>query len=196
VILIHQSICNPKGIKPMNRFVFSGLLTVTVLGLGAIAACQSPPAAEVPSEAPAETTAETAPETTAEAPAAPASEPAEVASALRSGTFVPGEHNTIGTAELIEESGSFVITFSDDFQTIDNAPDPVIVLHTSTDVIGSTEPPTFPLQEGDYVLIAPLQSPSGAQSYPIPPEIDPTDYGSVVVWCREFNATFAAAPLQ
>lgn len=171
----------------MNRLIVSGLMAIAILSTGAIAACQSQPTTEVPLD---ETEATTeSPEESTETAAAPAA-------TLRSGTFVPGEHDTTGTAELRETDEGFVITFSEDFQTVENAPDPFIVLHKADDVIGSTEPPAFALQEGDYVEIEPLQSPSGAQEYVIPAEIDQADYASVVVWCREFNATFAAAPLQ
>lgn len=169
-------------------------MVLSVLSVGAIAACTPQPTTEAPPEP--EPTAQIPDETPEAASEEPPEAVPEPSAAPRSGSFVPGEHNTIGTAQLVEENGGAAITFSDDFQTIENAPDPVIVLHQSDDVIGSTEPPTFPLNEGEYVEIAPLQSPSGAQRYEIPAEIAPTQYQSVVIWCREFNATFAAASLQ
>ena len=188
----------------MNRFMLSSLMAIALTGTGAIAACQSPSTTELsldsstaPStDAPADESGSTAQAPEESTPEESPDATSEASTARRSGTFVAGEHNTIGTAELVEENGSFLIAFSDDFQTIENAPDPVIILHAADDVIGSTEPPTFPLQEGEYVEIATLQSPSGAQQYPIPPDIDPAQYGSVVIWCRRFNATFAAASLQ
>jgi len=66
----------------------------------------------------------------------------------------------------------------------------------STDVIGSTVPPAFPIKEGDYVLIAPLKAYSGAQRYVIPTSINPDQFKSAAIWCRRFNATFGAATLR
>ncbi|MGB3495687.1 MAG: DM13 domain-containing protein [Elainellaceae cyanobacterium] len=178
----------------MNRLIVAKLMAIALTATGAIAACQSQPTIEGASEESSEGASDVPAETT-EVPQE-STETATTSASVRSGAFVPGEHNTTGTAELREVDGEFVIAFSEDFQTIENAPDPVIVLHKAEDVIGSTEPPAYPLQESDYVEIAPLQSPSGAQEYQIAAEIDPAEYASVVVWCREFNATFAAAPLQ
>jgi hypothetical protein len=75
-------------------------------------------------------------------------------------------------------------------------PDLVVILHRSEDVIGSTTPPAYPINEGDYVVLAPLQQFKGAQSYPIPDTINLADYRSVGIWCRKFNATFGAAALR
>ncbi len=171
----------------MNRFMATGLMAIALTTSGAIAACQSQSTTETSSDDTA-ATAETSEESPVEAP--------EPESLVRSGTFVPGEHDTAGAAELTQTESGFIVTFSDDFQTVENAPDPFVVLHTSEDVIGSTEPPAFPLQESDYVEIAPLKSSSGAQEYVIPAEVDIDEYASVVVWCREFNASFASAQLQ
>ncbi|MEM7770750.1 MAG: DM13 domain-containing protein [Cyanobacteria bacterium P01_A01_bin.37] len=191
----------------MKRPIRFTVTAIALMGAGLITACQSESATD-PSDA-ASPDSEAVTETLTDTPDSEADNSTEAdlpdpsiddapatLSERRSGIFVAGEHNTLGTAELIEDNGSVVLAFSPDFQTIQNAPDPVIVLHTSADVIGSTTPPTFPLQEGDYVEIAVLQSPSGAQQYTIPETVDAAQYGSVVIWCRKFNATFAAAPLQ
>ncbi|HEY9646457.1 MAG TPA: DM13 domain-containing protein, partial [Chroococcidiopsis sp.] len=75
-------------------------------------------------------------------------------------------------------------------------PDLVVILHRLPDVLGSTEPPAYAIQEGDYVVLAPLQSFRGAQRYTVPADIDLSNYASVAIWCRRFNATFGAAVLQ
>lgn len=112
----------------------------------------------------------------------------------RAGQFQSGEHPTSGQAQLIEQAGQTYIAFADDFQT-DNGPDLVVVLHRSADVISSTQPPAYSLNEADYIVLAPLQSTSGAQQYLIPQGTNLADYRSVAVWCRQFNATFGAANL-
>ncbi|HZG40422.1 MAG TPA: DM13 domain-containing protein [Nodosilinea sp.] len=115
---------------------------------------------------------------------------------IKSGNFVSGEHDTSGVARLINSGGQFVLELDETFQTSPMGPDLVVVLHRSEDVISSTESPAFPLQEGEYVVLAELESFSGAQRYAISTDVNLDDYRSVVIWCRRFNATFGAALLQ
>lgn len=115
---------------------------------------------------------------------------------IKSGNFVSGEHDTSGLARIINNGGQFVLELDETFQTSPMGPDLVVVLHQSEDVIGSTEPPAFPLQEGEYVFLAELESFNGAQRYAIPADVNLDDYRSAAIWCRRFNATFGAARLQ
>ncbi|MGG6242323.1 DM13 domain-containing protein [Nodosilinea sp. AN01ver1] len=117
-------------------------------------------------------------------------------SVIKSGSFVSGEHETSGGAQIIDDGDQFILELDETFQTSSMGPDLVVVLHRSEDVIGSTEPPAFPLQEGDYVFLAELESFSGAQRYAIPADVNLDDYQSAVIWCRRFNATFGAATLR
>jgi hypothetical protein len=114
----------------------------------------------------------------------------------KSGTFVSGEHPTQGTVRLVTQNGQSSIELGQDFETFDMGPDLVVILHRSDNVIGSTEPPAYSLNEGDYVVIAPLQQFEGAQSYPIPSNVNVAEYRSAGIWCRQFNATFGAAVLN
>ncbi|MEB3280646.1 MAG: DM13 domain-containing protein [Lyngbya sp.] len=115
---------------------------------------------------------------------------------VSSGTFVSGEHETKGTARIINENGKRFLELGNDFSTFNMGPDLVVILHRSEDVIGSTEPPAYPLNEGDYVILAPLKEFSGTQRYEIPDNINLQDYPSAGIWCRRFNATFGAARLS
>lgn len=144
-------------------------------------------------------TSETTPTPVAASPpTGPATTPAraQAAKVLRSGTFVDGEHPTKGTARIVQKGNERILELDRAFQTSTSGPDLVVILHKSPDVIGSTVPPAYAIKEGDYVLIAPLKSYSGAQSYVIPANINSEDYASAAIWCRKFNATFGAARLQ
>lgn len=133
-------------------------------------------------------------------PAEVQSQPQPVAAteqtATKSGTFVSGEHATEGTASIVMENGQPVLELDQGFKTFEMGPDLVVALHRSDNVLGSTKPPAYPLQKGDYVVLTSLKSFSGAQSYPIPKDINLEDYKSAVIWCRQFNATFGVAPLR
>lgn len=114
----------------------------------------------------------------------------------KTGMFVSGEQPTQGTVRLVTRNGQSLIELGDDFTTSELGPDLVVILHRSDNVIGSTQPPSYPINAGDYVVLAPLQQFKGAQSYSIPATIDLTAYQSVGIWCRKFNAMFGAAVLR
>ena len=116
------------------------------------------------------------------------------ATVISSGNFQPAEHPTTGAVRLVRENDQHYIEFDSDFQT-DSGPDLYVILHRSANVVGMAEPPAYSLKEENYLAIAPLQNVSGAQRYLIPEAVDLSEYQSVAVWCRQFNATFGAASL-
>ncbi|EAZ93151.1 DM13 domain-containing protein [Crocosphaera chwakensis] len=120
----------------------------------------------------------------------------EKESTIKVGSFVSGEHTTEGNVRIISEETQTFIELDSNFKTSEMGPDLVVILHRSSDVIGSTNPPAYPLQEGDYVVVAPLSQFSGMQKYAVPEEINIADYKSVAIWCHKFNATFGAAVIQ
>jgi hypothetical protein len=117
-------------------------------------------------------------------------------SVLRSGKFVDGEHPTQGGVRIIKQNNQRLLELDQTFTTSTSGPDLVVILHRLADVIGSTTPPAYPIKEGDYVLLAPLKSYSGTQSYLIPANLNLDDFKSAAIWCRRFNATFGAATLK
>lgn len=118
------------------------------------------------------------------------------ATVLSSSTFVDGEHPTRGGVRIVKQNNQRQLELDSAFKTSTSGPDLVVILHRSADVIGSTPPPAFPIKEGDYTLLAPLKSYTGAQSYPIPDDLNLADFKSAAIWCRRFNATFGAATLN
>jgi len=121
---------------------------------------------------------------------------AETKPQKRSGNFISGEHTTTGIANIVQENGTYFIEFDQTFKTSSSGPDLFVILHRSPDILKITKPPDFGIAEGDFVTIAPLQSFNGKQRYEIPKNIQPDSYKSVLVWCRQYNATFGFAPLS
>lgn len=172
----------------LSRFTLGCL---TLLATALATACTAPsPETSPESEAPSTETVEpsSVPETELEPTA-------EAAISNRTGTFVSAEHETTGGVTLSTTNGQSILVFDDAFSTSDG-PDLVVVLHRSANVLQATTPPAYPLEEADYVVIAPLTTTNGTQEYPVPAEIDVSAFKSVAVWCQEFNATFGVAPLQ
>lgn len=136
-------------------------------------------------------------EATPQSPKSPsplASSPAPVTSsgastvASRSGAFVNGEHETLGNAKIITENGSQFIEFDQAFKT-DSGPDLFVILTRQN------QPPITGIQEQDYISLGMLQKTSGSQRYAIPTDLNLSEFASVTIWCREFNANFGYAQL-
>jgi hypothetical protein len=118
------------------------------------------------------------------------------ATIISSGTFVSGEYKTEGRASITRKDGKSFIELNQSFKTSESGSDLVVILHRANNVISSTKPPYHSLKEGDYIVLDPLKKYSGSQTYSIPDNINLTEYKSVAIWCRKFNATFGAATLS
>lgn len=111
-------------------------------------------------------------------------------------SFLKAEAPVSGSFMIKKEGGKQMLVFSSDFKTNDMAPDLKVIFSPSATPLASTKAPGFPLKPGSYTILAPLKSSSGAQSYVIPASIDLNQQGSVLIWCKKFNATMAWAPLK
>ena len=106
---------------------------------------------------------------------------------LSTGTFISGEHDTSGTALVVAlPDGSVVVRFED--LDTSNGPDLRVVLSTD-DASDAWK------YDGRHIL-GELKGNIGDQNYTIPPDVDLTQFGSVVVWCERFSVAFGAAPLD
>ena len=112
--------------------------------------------------------------------------------ALMSGEFVAAEAPTTGTAKIVESNGQMYLEIDSAFSTNDQAPDLQILLDTVE------QPPTSygDAESTRYLNLGGIQSVTGEQRYPIPDFIDPSQFASVVVWCRMANATMGYAALK
>lgn len=112
--------------------------------------------------------------------------------ALMSGEFVAAEAPTTGTAKIVDENGQKYLEIDSAFSTNDQAPDLQILLDT-------VEQPPANYQDADatrYLNLGGIQSVMGEQRYPIPDFVEPSQFASVVVWCRMANATMGYATLK
>lgn len=114
------------------------------------------------------------------------------ATAITSGQFQDADarHQGDGTATLAQTSdGRTVLQFGD--FTVTPGPDLEVWL-VAADAPGTSAA----VLASQWVSLGGLQSPSGAQTYEIPADVDASAYGSVVIWCEDFSVLFAVATLQ
>jgi hypothetical protein len=113
------------------------------------------------------------------------SEPQELAS----GSFISREHETTGTVRVLRLPDGQVIVRFEDFETSNG---PVLVVWLSQNAADGDDG-AF---DDHYFDLGPLKGNIGDQNYVVPPEVDPTGWTSVVVWCDRFNVSFGAANLS
>lgn len=105
---------------------------------------------------------------------------------LKSGSFMPAEHPTEGTAQIVSQGRKRYLEFSQTFQT-DEGPDLYVILHRDDNL------PITGLRSQDLVIIGRLQKVKGSQRYRIPNNIKLANFRSVAIWCRQYNANFGYA---
>jgi hypothetical protein len=110
--------------------------------------------------------------------------------AIKSGSFMAGEKPTTGMARIVTEGGHNYLELDAAFSTSDQGPDLHVLLDTTD------KPPQMYENMSSYVNLGKLKSYTGTQRYPLPDAINPSQFKSVVIWCRMANATFGYAPLK
>jgi hypothetical protein len=179
----------------MRRLLILVGLSVLLVGLGVGLALFEPwraftssrvdealPAAEASTGA-TEPAAGPAPEAAAE-PAAPAQP--EV---LAQGTFVSQEHDTSGTARVLElPDGSRVLRL-EGFSTSDG---PDVHVWLSEAAAGGD---WGSYDDGRHVPLGEIKATEGNHNYAIPADADLAGLRSAVIWCDRFNVAFGSAAL-
>ena len=126
--------------------------------------------------------------------ATPANLQAQAAAAAPQ-AFRQAEKPVSGSVSVRREGNRTLLVFSGDFRTSESAPDLKVAVSPSRTPLAGSKPPAYPLKAGTYTVLAPLKSAKGAQIYEVPASIDLSRQGSVLIWCEQFNATMAWAPL-
>lgn len=129
----------------------------------------------------------------ADADAPDAEAPAERAPAVvKRGMFrdADGFHRGEGSATLYRlADGSHTLRF-EDFR-VTNGPDLRVLLVAHPDPGGRSD-----VRDNANVELDRLKGNVGNQNYPLPPDVSPDDYESVVIYCRPFQVVFSVAPLS
>jgi hypothetical protein len=94
---------------------------------------------------------------------------------------------TTGTVKVYEQPDGGHVLRLEDLST-SNGPDVKVVL---------SEKPVGELAElgSGYLTLATLKGNTGSSNYPITADVDLSRYKSAVIWCKRFDAVFAAVAL-
>lgn len=120
-----------------------------------------------------------------EAPTAAMSAPGTVTAAT--GEFYRLDQAETGTVSIFQlEDGSHELRLDDFFVT------PNIDLEIRLSPLDEPRTTAEFLSEPS-VLVAPLDVTAGSMNFPVPDDVDPAQFGSVVIWCPLINSAYAAA---
>ncbi|MFD0355405.1 DM13 domain-containing protein [Streptomyces sp. NPDC127110] len=129
---------------------------------------------------------EALPRTTASASAQAAPE------TLARGTLISHEHTTSGTARVLRLPDGSRILRLEGLDT-SNGPDLRVWL-TDAPVKEGTDG-WYVFDDGKHVSLGALKGNKGDQNYPIPADVNLSEYTSVSIWCDRFDVSFGAAAL-
>ncbi|MEM1383980.1 MAG: DM13 domain-containing protein [Pseudomonadota bacterium] len=91
-------------------------------------------------------------------------------------------HVTKGEVEVVKADGGWEVHLKESFW-FDGAPDPRIAFGKDGTFADGTD-------------FEPLRQDTGAQVYKVPASIDPEDFDTVVLWCRQFSVPLGQALLK
>lgn len=105
------------------------------------------------------------------------------------GDFVDAEHDTSGTARIIELSDGRRFLRLENLDTSDG---PDLHVWLSDAKPGGS---WFKYDDGKHLKLGELKATRGDQNYEIPADADLSVFRSAVIWCDRFNVAFGAAPI-
>lgn len=118
-------------------------------------------------------------------------EPAEGPVALLTGSFDSRNRYTVtGSATAYELPDATRILRLEGFEST-NGPDLFVYL-----TVGDATEPSDAALASEYLDLGVLRGNIGDQNYPIPDEVDLSQFDTVVIWCRRFGTAFGAADLR
>lgn len=111
---------------------------------------------------------------------------------LSSGEFTSHEHETTGTARVIElPDGRRQLAI----ESLDTSSGPDVHVWLSAGPVIEGFDGWFTAASYDHVDLGPIKGNQGDQLYDIPDEVDLGAYPTVDLWCVQFAVSFGAAPL-
>ena len=112
---------------------------------------------------------------------------------LRRGTLVSHEHETTGTALIVQlPDGSRILRLQD----LTTASGPQVEVWLSDQPVIEGRDGWFVFKDGNHVNLGDIKGNLGNQNYSIPANVDLDAYPSVTLWCARFFVSFGAAELK
>ncbi|WP_405977422.1 DM13 domain-containing protein [Streptomyces sp. NBC_00158] len=126
-------------------------------------------------------------------PKATASVPAgEAPRTLARGSLISHEHTTTGTVRTVRlADGSRVLRI----EGLDTSNGPDLRVWLTDAPVKEGTAGWYVFDDGKHVSLGALKGNKGDQNYPIPADVNLSEYTSVTIWCDRFDVSFGAAAL-
>ncbi|MFC0624331.1 DM13 domain-containing protein [Kribbella deserti] len=122
----------------------------------------------------------------------PTEAPASTPVTLAKGSFITHEHDTSGTARIVQlADGSRVLRL----EGLDTSDGPDLKVWLSDAAVREGKAGWHVFDDGRYENLGRLKGNKGNQNYAIPAGVDLKNFTSVSIWCDRFNVSFGAAKL-
>lgn len=118
--------------------------------------------------------------------------PAPATTVLATGSFISHEHDTTGTASIVQQADGKRVLVIENLDTT-NGPD-VRIWFTDAPVIEGSEGWRTP-DGKPYVDLGLIKGNKGNQIYELPADFDLAKYPNLFLWCKQFGVSFGAAEL-
>ena len=115
--------------------------------------------------------------------------PAPTFTALKTGRFRSGAHETAGQATVYDMGGGRRVLRLTLFRT-SNGPDVHVYVVAAPDVTGDDV-----VKRADVIDLGAIKGNLGNQNYELPADTDLAKYQSVSIWCKRFGVNFGSARL-
>ena len=115
-----------------------------------------------------------------------------MAVSLKSGNFRDADafHRGSGTATIYQGPDGSHLLRLEEF-SVTNGPDLRVLLSRHSDPMDRHQ-----VRDGGFIQLDKLKGNRGNQNYPIPADVDPAEYNSVIIYCWPFSVVFSVAPLS
>ncbi len=168
--------------KPVTWVGLAVVLAALIVGLALFEPWRAFTSSQLDEPVPVAVSESAAPTT-----APPSTPPAPVV--LAEGAFVSQEHDTAGTARVLELADGSRVLRLEGFSTSDG-PDVHVWLSDAT--AGGD---WHSYDDGRYVPLGEIKATDGNHNYVIPADADLAGLRSAVIWCDRFNVAFGSAAL-
>lgn len=112
---------------------------------------------------------------------------------LASGEFITHEHETTGSAKVIQlQDGSRVLRLQD----LNTSNGPALKVWITDAKVKPGTAGWHVFDDGAHLSLGGLKGNQGSQNYRLPAGADLDEYSSVTIWCDRFDVSFGAAGLS
>lgn len=112
---------------------------------------------------------------------------------LQTGKLITHEHETSGTVRIVQLADGRRVLTLENLRTSDG---PALHVWLTDAPVVDGEDGWKVFDDGRFADLGDLKGNIGNQVYPLPEDLELSQYSSVSIWCERFSVSFGAAELE